>query len=126
MIFTVICSSSVLVYYHLLHLQTIPLLFAALLTLLVQSFTYFKVGHVEKVSKDWINTWKHCGFKYGLIYGFDRNRMNMYLKSCEPIYAKIGDFGGKIKKETGLKIMGKAIMYTMKTVITLRKGLIEH
>lgn len=122
MLFSVLCHSAMLVYFHILKFRSIPLICGALFSLLVQSVSYYKIGLIEKTSQNWIKTWKYGGFKFGLVRNLDRIQMNKYLKSCEPIYAKVGNWGGKIRKITGLNVMGKTIMFTMKVVMTFRNA----
>lgn len=121
MLFSVVCNSAVLVYFRQLTIiRTIPLICAAIFSLLVQSISYYKIGLTEKASHHWITAWKHSGFNCGLSH-VKRIQLHRYIKSCGPIYSKVGDWGGKIKKETGLKVIGKTLLLTMKSVLTLRK-----
>lgn len=79
------------------------------------------MGTLEKISTAWIKSWKFGACKHGLS-NLDRIRMHKYLYSCSPIYYRIGDYG-KVKKITGLTVLGKIALYTFKVTITLKKSL---
>jgi hypothetical protein len=83
---------------------------------------YFKMGELNETSKQALGSWKRNGGLRLLTLPQDKKLLRRYLSSLQHLKFELRGFG-YFRKATSLRIIGKLIFYTTKSLMLLQKFL---